>query len=217
MSLARLGRWRPQIAAGGVAAWGLLIALPSWWTGVGALVSAALFVIGVLHTTMAAVTGAATVTLVNYAIALRLAGRAPDVLAATAVGVTLALVFEIVDFERRTGGAGIDPAVIRSQVRHWAGLILGGTAACLGVTVCALALALAMPPVAAPVAVAVGVLTAFVAAVWALGRHDSTVSPLDPRRGTSPRPTESQAVGRGLIPRQIKTVEGSRHEDPGHL
>jgi hypothetical protein len=166
-----------------------LLLVPSWLIAVGALVSAALFLTGVRWTSIPFVAAGATLALIDYTVALRLAARPPDVLTATAVGVTLVLVLEIVDFERRTGGAGIDPAVIRSQIRHWIGLVLGGAAACLGLTAGAMVFTVAVPPAGAAVVVAAGILVAFAGAVWALGRDDSTP----------------------------ENVEESLHEDPGHL
>ena len=183
-----------------------LLLVPSWLIAVGALVSAALFLTGVRWTSIPFVAAGATLALIDYTAALRLAARSSDVLTATAVCVTLVLFLEIVYFERRTGGAGIDAAVIRSQIRHWTGLVLGGAAACLVLTAGAMVFTVAVPPAGAPVAVAAGILITFAGAVWALSRDDSTV-PEFVGRGLVP----------GLVPRQSENVEESRHEDPGHL
>jgi hypothetical protein len=174
-----------------------LLVLPSWLIAAGMLVSAGLFVIGVWGTWVPLVTVGAAVTLINYTAALRLAARPPDVLTATAVGITLVLVLEIIDFGRRTHGAGVDPAVIRGQVRYWTRLVLVGGVACVGLTADAIAFTLALPLVVAPAVAAAGVLVAFAGAVWALGRDDCAISTLDGRGGQAPAP---RTMSRSLNP-----------------
>jgi hypothetical protein len=102
------------------------------------------------------------VVLAGYTLALGVTSSPPGALTATALGVTIALLVQVVDFARRVHAVALSPSVVRAQIRYWllsAILTATGTAiiGALGI-----GLAVALPPLAAPALAVAGALAAIV-------------------------------------------------------
>ena len=130
-------------------------------------------------------TAGAIVALVQYALALFIAARPPDLIGATAFGVTLALLLQIVGFRERFRPATTAPEVLWEHARFWITAGLATAALCGLIGVAAL---LAVFPARLPVYPAVaafGVLVAFLGLVRGILRPErlnATENPLDRAR-----------------------------------
>lgn len=104
------------------------------------------------------VTGAACVFLVEYALALWVAGSAGTIVGAAAFGLAILLLLQSGDLALRARHAIVDAAVIRAQLGRWIALGGSGLAAVMLAVVLAGAIAPWLPPAASPFLAGAGVL-----------------------------------------------------------
>ena len=106
-----------------------------------------------------------SIGLVEYALAVVIAGGSPDFISAIVLGVTLSLLFQLIEFAGRFREVEIDAEVLRGQVRFWVGAAGGTAAGEIILVLGANSIALRMPPPAYPAVAALAALGAFVALV----------------------------------------------------
>jgi hypothetical protein len=139
-----------------------LLTEPSWSTLAASVGAVAILAGAILARSLPLLAVGILVTLAGYTLALGMTASAPDALTATALGVTIALLVQVVDFARRVHGVMVSRDVVRAQIRYWllsAILAAAGTAiiGALGI-----GLAAALPPLAAPALAVAGALAVIV-------------------------------------------------------
>jgi hypothetical protein len=123
-----------------------LVASPSWLIAGPGVLAALLIAAGIIALSAPLVTAGIAVSLIEYTLALWIGTRPLDPLTAVALGATLVLLLQVVDFARRFRGARVDPAVVAGQIRYW--LRTGMVGVMLGLAATALAMGV-LPPLPA--------------------------------------------------------------------
>ncbi len=148
-----------------------LLAAPSTLVGAFGLAAAALCAGGIFRLSIPLLTAGASLILIEYALALWMSAGSPDLVGAVGVGVTLALLFQIVGFAARFRGVAVDARVLWAQTRSWVGTGAASAAVAILLAVGAGSIALRLPLPAYPAAAGLGALAAFLGAVRALLRR----------------------------------------------
>jgi hypothetical protein len=164
-----------------VALMAILAGLPlSILPSLGALAALALVVggAGAITASVALATAGGALALIEYALALVVAGPDRDPVTATAMGVGLVLLLAGTHFASLTRGAAVGYAVIRSQARHWLAMVALGTVGTAVLAVGGEALALALRGAALPLIVAASAVGALMTVAGAIAlvtssRHDT--------------------------------------------
>lgn len=154
---------------------GILFVLPLLFTAVPlvaviGLVAAGFALAGIAVRWRWAVTAAACVFLVEYAVALAVSSAPVDFVGAAGFGLALLLLLHAVDLARRVGSTTVERAVRLAHLRRWLTVgagTLGGTAIILAMTGL---IGAAVPLAAAPLAAALGALGALLALAATVGR-----------------------------------------------
>jgi hypothetical protein len=155
-------------------------ARPVAWIG---LIGLALAAPGVAGLSRGPATAAACVFLANYTLALSMARRPVNAIAAAGFGLGLLFLLESADLACRTRHAAADRAVIRAQLGRWLGFAVGTLAAVVAALGLAAGLAGAVSPVLAPLVAAGAALGAVFLLALVLVRADRAVG----ARGTGRR------------------------------
>jgi hypothetical protein len=150
-----------------------LLFLPSWPVGAIAFVAGASLAGGMLMLRAPLLTVGVTLGLVEYALALRLPAGPSDPLTAVALGVSILLLLQVVDFSRRFRGAAVESAVIRGQLRYWLTTAVATGAGALLVYALGTALAQALPPAGYPTLAVVGALAAVIGAARVVAQGEA--------------------------------------------
>ncbi len=158
-----------------------LLRVPGSGTELLGLVAATLCAGGIIGLSIPLLAAGATLAMVEYAFASVVSGGPPDVLGALVFGAALSLLLQTVAFAARFRGASVDPRVIRTHVRTWAGTGVAGVGVGLALAGGAGTVWLRLPSAAFPVVAALGLVVAFVGVVGAMRRR--------------PEPQEDAAAG----------------------
>ncbi len=148
-----------------------LLAAPSTLVGAFGLAAGALCAGGIFRLSIPLLTAGASLSLIEYALALWMSAGSPDFVGAVGVGVTVALLFQIVGFAARFQGVVVDARVLWAQARSWVGTGAASAAVAILLAVGAGSIALRLPIPAYPAAAGLGALAAFLGAVRALLRR----------------------------------------------
>ena len=164
---------RVTLRLAAVALMAILAGLPlSILPSLGALAALALVVggAGAIAASVPLATAGGALALIEYALALVVAGPDRDPVTGTAIGVGLVLLLASIHFASLTRGAAVGYPVTRSQARHWLSIVALGTVGAAVFTLGGEALALALRGAAFPLVVAASTLGALmtVAGVIAL-------------------------------------------------
>jgi hypothetical protein len=146
-------------------AWLPLTILPEPFLGALAALALAVGGAGALAPNVSFATGGGTLALIEYTLALVLGRPDPDPLTGTITGVGLVLLLASVHFASRTHGAALGYPVLRSQARHWLGVVALGVVGAAVLTLGGEALALALRGAALPVVVAASAVGALMTVV----------------------------------------------------
>jgi len=152
-----------------------LLTAPSTLVGALGLAAAALCAGGIFRLSIPLLTAGASVSLIEYALVLWMPEGSPDFVGAIGIGVTLALLFQIVGFAARFEGAAIDVRALWAQARFWTGIGAASAAAAFLLAVGARSVALRLPLPAYPAVAGLGALAVFLGAVRALMRPPERV------------------------------------------
>lgn len=139
-----------------------LLTVPSWPTFAGAVAAVAILAGAILARSVPVLSLGVLVALAGYTLALGVTSSPPDALTATVLGVTIALLVQVVDFARRVHGVTLSPGVVRAQIRYW---LLSAMLTAAGTTIIGalgIGLAVALPPLAAPALAVAGALATIV-------------------------------------------------------
>jgi hypothetical protein len=128
--------------------------LPSPFLGALAALALAVGGAGAIAASVPLATAGGALALIEYALALVVAGPDRDPVTGTAIGVGLVLLLASIHFASLTRGAAVGYPVIRSQARHWLAMVALGTVGATVLTVGGEALALALRGAALPLIVA---------------------------------------------------------------
>jgi hypothetical protein len=142
-----------------------LLAAPSTLVGAFGLAAGALCAGGIFRLSIPLLTAGASLSLIEYALALWMSAGSPDFVGAVGVGVTVALLFQIVGFAARFQGVVVDARVLWAQARSWVGTGAASAAVAILLAVGAGSIALRLPFPAYPAVAALGVLAAFLGVV----------------------------------------------------
>jgi hypothetical protein len=147
------------------------LAVPSWPSLGAAALATAVLTGAILALSVPMLAVGIFVTLVGYTLALCVTSGLPDAVTATALGMTIALLVQVVDFARRVGGVAVSPDAMAAQIRYWLrSTILTGVGTAI-VGALGLGLSTVLPPLAAPVLAVAGALAVIAgAASVAAGR-----------------------------------------------
>src|SRR5262245_6998122 len=135
-----------------------LLVAPEKVVGVAGSVGLLLAAVGIATPWRWPVTAAACLFLVEYALALLVAGAPANIVAAAAFGLGLVFLMESADLAIRTRRAAADRGVIWSQLGHWIGLASAVLVAALLAVAVAHGLAAFLPFAATPFLAAAGAL-----------------------------------------------------------
>jgi hypothetical protein len=152
-----------------------LLTAPSTLVGGLGLAAVVLCAGGILRLSIPLLTAGASLSLIEYAVALWVSAGSPDFVGAIGIGVTLALLVQIVGFAARFEGAVVDVRALWAQARSWAGTGAASAAAVFLLAVGAGSIALRLPLPAYPAAAGLGALAVFLGAVRALMRPPERV------------------------------------------
>jgi hypothetical protein len=154
-----------------------LLETPSTLVGGLGLAAAVLCAGGIFRLSISLLTAGATLSLIEYALALWMPAGSPDFVGAIGIGVTLALLVQIVGFAARFRGVNVDARALWAQARSWAGTGAAAAAAAFLLAVGAGSVALRFPLPAYPAVAGLGALAVFLGAVRALMRPPERVGP----------------------------------------
>ena len=113
-----------------------------------------------------------SIGLVEYALAVVIAGGSPDFGGASVLAVALALLVHVVGFGSRFRGVTVEPRALRDQVRVWIGAAAASVAALIVLAIGAGSFRFRLPTPAYPALAALGVLAAFVGVVQTVLRSE---------------------------------------------
>ena len=114
----------------------------------------------------------ASIGLVEYALALLIAGGPPDFGGASVLAVALALLVHVVGFGSRFRGVTVEPRALRDQVRVWIGTAAASVVVQIVLAFGAGSFRFRLPTPAYPALAALGVLAAFLGVVQAVLRSE---------------------------------------------
>jgi hypothetical protein len=114
------------------------------------------------------VTTGGSLALVQYALALSLAGGPPSLLGAAAFGVALVLVLDVTEFVRRFRRATLAPPAVWRQVRHWIGSTVTGALVAVALATVATALGVSGRGALSPLLAAIAALGTVAGVIGAL-------------------------------------------------
>jgi len=127
------------------------------------------------------VTAGASVTLVQYALALAATGSPPRPVSAAVLGTALALVLDTADFARRFDGVALTASARRRQLGHWAAVAGLGALSVFALAAAAQVVRIGAPPPFYPIAAAAGALAAAAGIAGTL-KHRAGPPPVDEGR-----------------------------------
>lgn len=125
---------------------------------------------GVIVLSVPLVTVSASLAMIEYTLAVVVAGAPVDVVTATGFGAALFVLLEVVHLAGRMHGAAVGRTVIATQARHWLLIIVIAGTAAIALSVGASALRLVVAGTSLPFAVIASAAGALLAAAGVLAR-----------------------------------------------
>lgn len=125
---------------------------------------------GVIARSVPLVTVSASLAMIEYALALVVAGAPVDVVTATGFGAALFVLLELAHLAGRMHGAAVGRAVIVLHLRHWMVIVALGAVTSVVLAIGATALRLAVAGTSLPLAVIASAVGALLAVAGVLAR-----------------------------------------------